>query len=135
MKSKPGFSKNFSLDKEDIGIVGSYSSFFGLLLIATILSYKTIFAAGFEFLYGGSDLIGARMSVFLMFAIFLIVFVAIPAVPLISEIIHGVRDKKWYLVLMLIFLLLIYAVALVFQFVHSYFDFAGEALSAVSQSR
>jgi len=133
MNKKAGFLNKSSLDKEDIGIIGSYSSFFGLLLIATILSYKTIFAAGFEFLYGGSDLLNAQMTVFLMFTIFLLVFVAIPALPLFSELIHNFRERKWYLMFMLIFLLLIYGVALVFQFMHSYFDFAGEAMSAVSQ--
>jgi hypothetical protein len=135
MNKKAGFLKKFYFDGEDTGIIGSYSSFFGLLLIATILSYKTIFAAGFDFIYNDSGIGNAQTAVILMFAVFLIVFVAIPSVPLISEIVNGIREKRWYLVFMLVFLLLIYSVALVFQFVHSYFDFAGEALSVISQSR
>ena len=135
MNKKTGFSEKLSFDGEDTGIIGSYSSFFGLLLIATILSYKTIFAAGFDFIYNGSGMVDAQMAVVLMFAAFLIVFVVIPSVPLISEIVNKIREKRWYLAFMLVFLLLIYSVALVFQFIHSYLDFAGEALSVVSQSR
>lgn len=38
----PGI-KIFGLNREEVGVVGSYFSFFGLLLIATVLSYKSIF--------------------------------------------------------------------------------------------
>ena len=125
----PG-KKRFGLSREDIGIVGSYSSFFGLLLIATILSYRSIFYLVIENFMTHIPPYYDYLAIIMSLTIFAVIFVVIPAIPVSSDIYQNFRAKNYRLVFMLIFLVLIYVVALLFQMIHVHNDVVGSLIAS-----
>ena len=112
----------FKLSREDIGIIGSYSSFFALLLIATILSYRSILYFIIENFITGLPPHYNYPAIIISFLIFGSIFIAVPAIPVSFDIYDNAKNRKYKLMLMLIFLVLIYAVALFFQIVQVYYE-------------
>ena len=113
------------LSSEEVAILGSYASFFGFLLIATLLSYRQIFLSIGEALLQGHPEWNIWISFSAMAAVFILVFVAIPTYPAIRSIYSAWKEKRQRLAAMLTFLLLVYDVVLIFQLVHAYIEFAG----------
>lgn len=96
-KNKPLYSR------EEVGIIGSYSSFFGFLLIATILSFRHIVLTLIELVHTGwPDADIMRVSVMLLL-LFTLVFVIIPAYPILLDIRYHQRRGETKFVWMLIF--------------------------------
>lgn len=108
--------------KEDIGSIGSYASLFGFLLIATILAYREIF--DFIVDLAQNRIQGATVNLLfvLMMVIFGLIFVIIPTIPIISDIIVDFKNKNRRMAWMLIFMVLVYDFALFFQLIHYYVD-------------
>jgi len=113
------------LSIEEIAIVGSYASFLGFLLIATLLSYKEIFMTLADALQQGHPEWDILITFLLMAMIFFLIFVAVPTYPLLRTIYSAWTEKKWRLATMLIFLIIVYDIVLIFQMVHAYIEFAG----------
>jgi hypothetical protein len=112
----------------EVGIIGSYSSFFGFLLIATILSYRHIILTLIELVRTGlPDADITRVAVALML-IFTLLFVVIPAYPILMDIRQYMRQGETKLSGMLIFLMLIYTIALIFQLFSVYQEFMAPSL-------
>ena len=110
------------MKKEDIATIGSYSSFFGLLLIATVLSYKSIFYFVIENLMNGVPPDYNYPVIIFAFIVFGIVFIVIPAVPISIEIWKNAKTRNYQLLSMLVFLVSIYCIALFFQMAQVYYD-------------
>jgi len=126
----PG-KKRFGLGREELGLVGSYSSFFGLLLIATILSYKSIFYLIIENFLTHIPPYYDYTAVIMSLTIFTLIFVVIPAIPVVSDIYENFRGKNYRLMVMLVFVVLIYVIALLFQMIHVHNDVIGNLLTSV----
>ena len=112
------FKKHFS--REELAIIGSYSSFFGFLLIATILAYRHIF----DYIL---NLMEQKLPVFLidisfigMIIIFAVLFLVIPSSIIIRDIRAEFHSKNSKLAWVLIFLISIYDFALISQFIYTY---------------
>lgn len=86
--------------------------FFGFLLIATIRSYRQIIRTLFELVRAG--LPGANITE---------VFVLIPAYPISRDIRVGIAAGQKILAGVLIFLLIVYTIALIFQVGHVWHEF------------
>ncbi len=108
----------------EVGVIGSYASFFGFLLIATILSYRQIVLILIELLRTGLPDADVTFVTVVMMLLFTLVFVVIPAYPVLLDIRSHLRGRNTNVALMLIFLVLIYTIALVFQLFHVYQEFA-----------
>jgi len=105
---------------EEDSIIGSYSSFFGFLLILTILSYRHIILTVIDMVHTGlpdADIIRIAIA---MMLIFTLIFIVIPAYPILAEIRLYLRGRGKKLAWMLIFLFLLYTVALIFQLISVY---------------
>ncbi len=103
--------------KDDIGIIGSYSSFLALLLVATILGFRHFF----EFLVGLPDSSADNWFLVLILAIGF-TFIVIPSIPIIASIIRGFRERNYWLACFLIFIMCIYLFAVTYQFIYTLVD-------------
>ncbi|MBN1432637.1 MAG: hypothetical protein JW931_07660 [Methanomicrobiaceae archaeon] len=119
----------FGLEREELSLVGSYSSFFGLLLIATILSYRSIYYFVLENFIIRIPPYYDYLAIIASLTIFGLIFLIIPAVPISSDILENFRKRNFRLMLMLTFVVLIYVIALLFQMVHVHIDVTGELIS------
>lgn len=120
--------KRFGLEKEELGLIGSYSSFFGLLLIATILSYRSIFYLIIENFIARIPPYFDYMAIIVSVIFFALLFIIIPAIPISSDICENIREKNFRVAIMLIFLVLIYTIALLFQIIHVHNSIAGNLI-------
>lgn len=110
------------IKREEIGIIGSYSSFFGLLLIATMLSYKSIFYFIIENLMKGFPAEYYYPVIIFAFVLFAVVFIVIPAVPISIDIWENAKKRNYQLLFMLSFIVIIYCIALFFQMGQVYYE-------------
>ena len=108
--------------KEEIGTIGSYSSLFGCLLIATILAYREIFDVVFGLAQNRLASASINLVFVLMMGIFGLIFVVIPSIPIVRDITVDFKDKNRRMAWMLIFLVFVYDFALFFQLIHYYLD-------------
>lgn len=108
--------------REGVGVIGSYSSFFGLLLIATVLVYREIFYNVFDLVQKGLPSELVNLTFIATIVIFAVVFVAIPFVPTIKEIAAAFKDGNRRMAWMLVFIICIYGFALLFQLVYAYLE-------------
>ncbi len=103
--------------KDDIGIIGSYSSFLALLLVATILGFRKFF----EFLIERPE--SSADNWFLVLIIVLgLLFVVIPSIPITVSIIRGFRERNYWLACFLIFITCVYLFAVASQFIYTLVD-------------
>ena len=109
-----------------IGTIGSYSSFFAFLLIASILAYRQIFDLVIDFAQSGLSNLLVDLAFVVMMVIFVGIFIAVPAIPTIKEITANFREKNRRMAWMLIFVTSIYEFALFFQLVYLYLDNVGK---------
>ncbi|MDN7024274.1 hypothetical protein FGU65_05105 [Methanoculleus sp. FWC-SCC1] len=110
----------------EVGVVGSYASFFGFLLIATILSYRQIILMLIELLRNGLPDTDITLATVVMMLLFAVVFVVVPAYPVLRDIRSHLQAGNANLALMLVFLVIIYTIALVFQLFHVYQECAAQ---------
>ena len=114
--------KQAFFSQKAIGTIGSYSSFFGFLLIATILAYRHILDNVFDLVQKG--LPGSLVyPVFtLLMVVFALIFMVIPSVPIVREIAVHAKEKNRGMAWTLIFLVFVYDLALIFQVIYTYLD-------------
>jgi len=105
-----------------IGTLGSYSSFLGFLLFATILAYRQIFDHVFDLAQKGlpSSLIYPVFVIVMVIST--LIFIVVPSIPIVKEITVKFREKNRRMAWMLIFLVFVYDIALTFQFIYAYLD-------------
>ncbi|MBU1670026.1 MAG: hypothetical protein KKF41_09880 [Actinobacteria bacterium] len=111
-----GTDRMFSV--EDVGVIGSYSSFLALLLIATLLAYRHIFDYGLELLRKGESGAGVAVAVYLLLAVFDLLFIVVPAIPIASSTRRAFQRRRRPLGLVLIFISTVYVFALSSQFIY-----------------
>lgn len=107
------------LTKEDIGVIGSYSSFLALLLIATVLAFRHIFNYVINLYFtGASSTLLTVVFTSLIVAVG-VAFIVIPSLPLLLSIRRAFRVKNHWLAWVLIFICLVYIFAIISQFVYT----------------
>ncbi|MBN2735097.1 MAG: hypothetical protein JXQ82_09615 [Methanomicrobiaceae archaeon] len=121
--------RKHKLSHEEMGIVGAYSSFFGLLLIATILSYRSILFFTIENLITQIPEQFNYSAIVFSFVVFGIIFILIPALPVSFDIYENAVKKNFKLMCMLLFLIIIYAAALIFQMFQAYLEMIGSIIA------
>ena len=110
------------LKPDHLGAVGSYASFFGCLLIATILAFDEIFRAIYDLLQKRISDGYVDLVVLVLLTVFAVLFVVFPSIPVVVDIRAHLRRGDRRTGLLLIFLTLIYDFALCAQMVSSYAD-------------
>ena len=113
------------LSSEEIGMIGSYSSFLGLLLIATILGYRHIFDTVFDLAKGGLPTSLTYLVFTIMMVIFALLFIVLPSIPIVKDTTAMFKKNNRRMAWMLVFLLCVYNVALVAQLIYTYLDHFG----------
>lgn len=103
--------------REDIGLIGSYSSFLALLLVATILAFRSFVEYLLE-----APTTQAEHWFLLMIIVIGVVFVVIPSIPIITSIVRGFKSRRYWLSSFLIFILVVYFFAITFQFGYTLID-------------
>ena len=124
-KNKSGFEnrkKQAFFSQQAVGPIGSYSSFFDLLLIATVLVYREIFCSVFDLVQKGLPGELVNHAFIGMMAVFALLFMVIPSVPIVKEITVTLKSKNLRVAWMLIFLIFVYGLALLFQLTYVYLD-------------
>ena len=118
---KIGKGKLF-FSQEAIGTIGSYSSFFGFLLIATILAYRQIFDIVFDLAQNKLPGLSIYLVFTTMIVLFALVFVVLPSIPIIKEIAVNFKEKNRRMAWWLILIIFVYDFAIFFQLIYSYLD-------------
>lgn len=113
--------KKFS--SEDIGIIGSYASFYGFLLVATVLAYRQIFDSVSGLLKEGFDIAVVDYFFLILIIMFGALFLVLPTIPISRTIIANFKEKNKRLAWTLIFIIIVYDFALIFQLIYTYVDF------------
>jgi uncharacterized membrane protein len=103
--------------KDDIGIIGSYSSFLALLLVATILAFRSFVEYLIEL-----PAASAEHWFIVMIIVIGVVFVVMPSIPIITSIVRGFKKRNYWLSFFLIFILVVYFFAVTFQFGYTLID-------------
>lgn len=101
---------------EDISIIGSYSSFLALLLIATLLAFRYVFDYGLELLREGESTAAVKGTIYLLLFLCDLLFVVVPGIPLVISIRRAFRERNRALGLVLVFISAVYVFALSAQF-------------------
>ena len=114
--------KRKRLTRDDISLIGSYASFLGLLLIATLLDIRYTFeeliapnAAGAP---GTANDAVAKISLLL----FGLAFLVIPFIPIATSITKAFRESRRFLAFILIYILLIYMLVIIYQYFFTLLD-------------
>jgi len=113
------------LKPDHLGAVGSYASFFGLILIATVLAYQEIFSAAADLVQRNAPDTYVELVVVLLLLVFAAVFVVLPNIPVAVDIAAHFRSGERRTALMLIFITLIYDFALCIQLTSAYTESFG----------
>lgn len=103
--------------REDIGIIGSYSSFLALLLVATILAFRSFVEYMLE-----APASSVEEWFLVLIIVIAVVFVVIPSIPIIASIVRGFKKRNYWLSFFLIFIICTYFFAIVFQFGYTLID-------------
>jgi hypothetical protein len=113
-------NKKFS--SEDVGVIGSYASFYGFLLVATILAYRQIFDYLSGLLKKGLSISVVDSLFLILIIIFGVFFLVLPTIPIVRTISSNFREKNLRLAWTLIFIIVVYDFALAFQLIYAYVD-------------
>ncbi len=106
--------KRFS--PEDIGIIGSYSSFLALLLVATVLVYRTIVEYAIDLVVRNEPEGYIVFMVYLLLILSEVIFAVLPMIPLVISIRRAIKDRNHWLYLTLIYISLVYLFSINAQF-------------------
>jgi hypothetical protein len=109
-----------------IGTIGSYSSLFAFLLVASVLAYRNIFDLVIDFAQRGLPSLLVDLTFVMMMVIFVGIFIAVPAIPTTKEISANFKEKNRRMAWMLILLATTYEFALFFQLIYFYLDNVGK---------
>jgi len=103
--------------REDVGIIGSFSSFLALLLVATILAFRSFI----EYLIEAPASSAENWFLFMIIVIG-VFFVAIPSIPIIASIVRNFKKRNYWLASFLIFITLVYFFSITYQFAYTLID-------------
>ena len=122
MDSQEDKEKHKRLTQAEIGLIGSYASFLGLLLIATLLDIRYFF----------DELIGtntaeapgstAGIVAIVSLLLFGLAFLVIPFIPIATSITKAFRESRRFLAFILIYILLIYMLVIIYQYFFTLLD-------------
>ncbi|MDY6794982.1 MAG: hypothetical protein SWK76_06845 [Actinomycetota bacterium] len=104
---------------KDIGILGSYSSFLALLLVATILAYRNIFDYMVELFVEGVGISTIEVIFIILIIAAGLAFLVLPSIPIIMSTGRAFKESNHALAWMLIFILGIYIFAVISQFAYT----------------
>lgn len=103
--------------KEDISIIGSFSSFLALLLVATILAFRSFVDYMIE-----APSASAENWFFAMIIITGVIFLLIPSIPIVASIFRSFKSRNYWLASFLVFITLVYLFAITYQFTYTLID-------------
>lgn len=107
---------------EDVSIIGSYSSFLALLLIATILAIRSIFDEVINLYVAGTRFDALEMVIIALVLVFGGIFILFPAIPISITTRRAFEGKNRALGWTLIFISTAYVVSIVYQFIYVVID-------------
>jgi hypothetical protein len=107
---------------EDVSIIGSYSSFLALLLIATILAIRSIFDELIRLYVTGTPFDVLEVVIIVTALVFGAAFLLIPAIPISITTRRAFAEKNRALGWTLIFISAVYVVSIAYQLVYSVID-------------
>jgi len=99
-------------------MIGSYSSFLALLLVATLLAFRNIFDYGLGLLRDGESPMVVMVTVYLLLGLCDLLFIVVPGVPMVISIRRAFRNGNRALGITLSFIGLVYLFAITAQFVY-----------------
>lgn len=106
------------MNKEDMGIIGSFSSFLALMLIATVLAFRHVLDYVLDEISRGTPPKTVEVLFYVMIAAIGVVFVVLPSIPLVTSTIRALREKNLKLAWSLVFIGCVYVFAVVSQFIY-----------------
>lgn len=107
---------------EDVSIIGSYSSFLALLLIATILAIRSIFDEIIMLYSAGTSFDELEVILIVLVLFFGTVFVLVPAIPISITTRRALGEKNRALAWTLIFVTTVYVVSIIYQLIYVVID-------------
>ena len=110
------------ISQEEVGTIGSYSSFLALLLVATVLAYREIFDTIVDLAQNGLPISLVYLVFAVMMVVFIFVFVLLPSIPIVRDIRISLKINNRRLGWLLIFVIVVYDFAILFQLIHAYID-------------
>ena len=108
------------LNPDQLGAVGSYASFFGCLLIATVLAFQEIFSAAHDLVQRRAPATYTELVAVVLLLGFAVLFVVLPSIPVVVDIAAYFRRGERRTAVMLVFIALIYDFALCVQLTSAY---------------
>lgn len=116
------------LDTKQIQIIGSYSSFYGLLLIATLIFYRNLFETTVSMLQRNVPETHVIIYFYIILTIFILMFFIFPNIVIIVNIINAYKHHKGKFVWLLIYITLIYNLTAIVQFIYAYQEQSGKII-------
>jgi hypothetical protein len=108
--------KRKRLTRDDISLIGSYASFLGLLLIATLLDIRYTFEELIAPNAAGAPGTANDAVAIISLLLFGLTFLLIPFIPIAHSIVGAFREGHRYLALILTYMLFIYIVVIIYQY-------------------
>jgi uncharacterized membrane protein YhaH (DUF805 family) len=99
----------------DISIIGSYSSFLALLLVATVFAVRGIFDELIKLYAAGTPFDTVEVLLIIAIVVFGLVFILIPAIPISITVRRAFKEGNKWLAWIIIFITSAYAFAVCFQ--------------------
>lgn len=116
------------LSTQQIQIVGSYSSFYGLLLVATFIFYRNLFETTVNMLQRNVPETHVIIYFYIIITIFILMFFIFPNIVIMVNVINAHKTHKGKFVWLLIYIALIYNLTAIVQFVYAYQEQSGKII-------
>lgn len=106
----------------DISIIGSYSSFLALLLVATVFAVRGIFDEMIKLYAAGTPFDTVEVLLIIFILTFGLIFILVPAIPISITVRRAFKEGNKWLAWIIIFITTTYAFAVCFQVFYALID-------------